>query len=253
MMLEAREIKRRLRANRQARPRRWPASLADLATRYGCHRSLMTKALADPRRYPDARRFIEQAVKAGAERALTAPVGALTRPVRRQMSAMNERQLDAIIADPPCGSGNFLTAATGLMEKAATSAGRSEMRTASIKGFDSEVGGVQITAGTGSGKTHTFVARLLQEMEKRQSISRKVPVRIEIAPDIEVVVMAHLSKALTSTVLRLLREQIQGLVLGIPTHQMRATVRPSLDRFDRTPARRGNRAPKTPRRSSSTR
>ena len=59
--MSAREIKRALRRN--AREGVWPSSLAQIAARRGNSRTVMTMALKQPRRYRDARLFIEQALR----------------------------------------------------------------------------------------------------------------------------------------------------------------------------------------------
>jgi hypothetical protein len=253
--LETREIRGLLRANRQARPRRWPGSLSDLAARYGCHRSLMTKALADPRRYPDARRFIERSVKVGTESALSAPLGALPESVRRQMSAMDERQLDAIIVDPPFGSpfsvgtlptavseqikeysprkssqrrgvavrrkasdafggtGTFLTSASGAEPPS------SERRT--LTGAEN----MGITMHFGSGKTAAFAWMMsLVHDPAKLNVSRKIPVRISITPEIEIAITAHLSQELADTLFKLIRDYSKAVVLGIPVSSQDAQL-----------------------------
>lgn len=57
LTMTAREIKEVLRRNR--RDGVWPASLNQIAAKRGVHRSLITKAVKDRRRYPGVRAFIE--------------------------------------------------------------------------------------------------------------------------------------------------------------------------------------------------
>lgn len=57
------EIRRALRRNRELGLRPW--SLNQIALMKGCHRSLMSHAVKKPRRYPEARAFIESLLKNG--------------------------------------------------------------------------------------------------------------------------------------------------------------------------------------------
>jgi len=151
--------------------------------------------------------------------------GLLLDEIRRRLSGMKPAQLhDVIVANPPfsvvdptAGSGSFVMAASelrkNLSRRHASAARSSEVRT--------EKPVVWMT--TGSGKTHTFI-RLLQEAEKRGRLSRKVPVRIAVAPEIEVTVIAHLSKALTHTLSGWLREHFQAAPFWNPIGRSAATV-----------------------------
>lgn len=58
------QIKKVLRRNRRAGRRPW--SLYQIAKMKGVSRSLMTMAVKNPRRYPDARRYIESVLREAA-------------------------------------------------------------------------------------------------------------------------------------------------------------------------------------------
>lgn len=61
-MTEA-QIRRALKRNGRLGRRPW--SLYQIAQMKACHRSIMTRAVKTPRRYPEARAFIESLLKNG--------------------------------------------------------------------------------------------------------------------------------------------------------------------------------------------
>lgn len=62
-MMTMTEIRRALQINRDLGRRPW--SLNQIALMKNCHRSLMSHAVRNPRRYPEARAFIESLLKNG--------------------------------------------------------------------------------------------------------------------------------------------------------------------------------------------
>lgn len=133
--------------------------------------------------------------------------------IRHVLDSVGQKQLEAIVLDPPCGSGSFVSAARLALTKKARIGGGG--RPADV----AERPAPYLTASFGSGKSHMLAALLtglkpaVGRSDPRRA-NRDVWGRIVLAPDVELWVRAPVPKhrirqlqGLTDCIRELLREK----------------------------------------------